>query len=118
MPYKFSKCIAFHTTDYERAIEFYQNVFGFTIVESHEGYVEVEAGQNRLFLAKGDSPGKVHELIVPDLEAARDELVAEGCEVVRWEGKGKDCYIRDPFGFMFNLWEDAEAFGNKEHEVL
>jgi catechol 2,3-dioxygenase-like lactoylglutathione lyase family enzyme len=110
MPFKFSKCIAFQTPDYERAIEFYQNVLGFAIVERHDCYVEVEAEQNRLFLAKSDRVGKVHELIVPDLEAARDELVANGCEVVRWEGKGKNCYIRDPFGFMFNLWEEPEAF--------
>ncbi len=47
---------------------------------------------------------------MPDLEAARDQLVAKGCEVVSWEGKGEDCYIRDPFGFMFNLWEEPEAF--------
>jgi predicted enzyme related to lactoylglutathione lyase len=110
MPYKFSKCIACQTTDYERAIEFYQNVLGFDIVERHEDYVEVKAEQNRLFLAKSDTPCKIHELIVPDLEAARDALVANGCEVVIWKGKGKDCFIRDPFGFMLNLWEDVEAF--------
>jgi len=25
--------------------------------------------------------------------------------VVKWEGKGNDCYMRDPFGLVFNLWE-------------
>jgi|GEM_PF-4986036 len=24
--------------------------------------------------------------------------------------QGKDNYIRDPFGFMFNLWEEPAAF--------
>jgi catechol 2,3-dioxygenase-like lactoylglutathione lyase family enzyme len=110
MPYKFSRCIAFQTPDCDRAVEFYQRVLGFAVVAEHKDYVEVSAEQNRLFLAKATGSGPVHELIVPDLEAARKELVANGCEVVRWEGRGKDCYIRDPFGFVFNLWEEREAF--------
>ena len=48
------------------------------------------------------------ELFVEDLEQARDELLAQGCEVVRWRGKGRDCYIRDPFGVTYNLWEVAD----------
>jgi len=110
MPFKFSRCISFQTPDYERAVEFYQRVLGFKVVDRPEDYVELDAEQNRLFLAKASTSVPVHELIVPDLEAARDELIANGCEVVRWEGKGKDCYIRDPFGFMFNIWEEPEAF--------
>jgi len=26
-----------------------------------------------------------------------------------WEGKGKDCYMRDPFGLTFNLWEENQT---------
>ncbi len=40
-----------------------------------------------------------------DLEAARQELVANGCKVLRWRGKGQDCYIEDPFGVIYNIWE-------------
>jgi hypothetical protein len=32
--------------------------------------------------------------------------VANGCKVLRWRGKGQDCYIQDPFGVIFNLWEE------------
>jgi hypothetical protein len=45
------------------------------------------------------------ELLVDDLEDARDELVANGCEILRWRGRGQDCYIKDPFGVIFNLWK-------------
>ena len=45
---------------------------------------------------------------VYDLDAARDRLVSKGCRVIKWEGKGKDCYIQDPFGMIFNLWEENE----------
>ena len=50
--------------------------------------------------------GPVLELFVDDLEAARDELVANGCKVLRWRGKGQDCYIEDPFGVIYNIWEE------------
>lgn len=34
----------------------------------------------------------------------------KGCQVVVWEGGGKPCYMRDPYGFVFNLWEAPEEF--------
>jgi hypothetical protein len=43
---------------------------------------------------------------VEDLEAARQELVANGCKVLRWREKGQDCYIQDPFGVIYNIWEE------------
>ena len=49
--------------------------------------------------------GPVMELFVEDLEKAREILVANGCKVLRWRGKGQDCYIQDPFGVIFNIWE-------------
>jgi len=40
------------------------------------------------------------------LDAARDYPVKAGCSVVRWEGKGKCCYMQEPFGFTFDLYEE------------
>lgn len=110
MPYKFSRCISFQTPQNAEAADFYEKVLGFDVIDKQDACVEVDAGQNRLFIEKGKHGGAVMELIVPDLEAARKELEANGCEVVTWNGKGKDNYIRDPFGFMFNIWEDPKAF--------
>ena len=53
--------------------------------------------------------GPVLELFVDDLEEAREYLVRHGCEVVRWRGKGQDCYVRDPFGVVYNVWEQPES---------
>jgi hypothetical protein len=47
------------------------------------------------------------EFLVEDLEAARDHLIGNGCKIIKWEGKGKDCYLQDPFGVVFNLWEKS-----------
>ncbi len=46
------------------------------------------------------------EFCVDDLDVARDSLISKGCRVIKWEGKGKDCYLKDPFGMIFNLWEE------------
>lgn len=111
MPYKFSKCISLQTDDFGEAAEFYKNVLGFDVKdESVEDCIELEGRQNRLFLEKGKFGGVVMELLVPDLEEARVELLKAGCSVLTWNGKGKDNYVRDPFGFVFNLWEEPEAF--------
>ena len=60
-----------------------------------------------IFIIKDDEvQGPVLELFVDDLEAARQELVANGCKVLRWRGKGQDCYIQDAFGVIYNIWEE------------
>lgn len=100
--------VAIRTTDPAAAVAFYSRVLGFPITEESDGVTTIDATPTTLFVIGDDEvSGAVHELFVDDLDAARAELVANGCEVVRWEGKGRDCYIRDPFGVMFNLWTEA-----------
>lgn len=107
MRFRLSPNVALRTTEAGRAVEFYSGVLGFPVTDESGGESTIDAPPLTLFIIHDDEvAGPVHELFVEDLEAARDELVANGCEVVRWRGKGQDCYIRDPFGVMFNLWED------------
>ena len=63
----------------------------------------VDATGQVLSLASPDKEEIVYGEV--DLEAARQELVASGCKVLRWRGKGQDCYIEDPFGVIYNIWE-------------
>ena len=105
MNYEFSPCIAIRTPEFDRAVDFYENTLGFKRVSNEHGWVEFRNGHARWFVGEGEPIGPVMELNVPDVEKAREELVAKGCTVVVWEGAGKDCYIRDPFGFLFNLFQ-------------
>jgi catechol 2,3-dioxygenase-like lactoylglutathione lyase family enzyme len=91
-------------------IDFYKNVLKLKLVGQESGLVEFSGDPISMFVDRNDSPDIVLELVVPDAEKAKAELVSAGCEVICWEGKGKDCYIRDPFGIMFNIWEDPKAF--------
>jgi catechol 2,3-dioxygenase-like lactoylglutathione lyase family enzyme len=110
MPFKLSCCINLRHPAQEHLVEFYKNVLGFEVKGKVGTAYELGTEPIRMFVDKDDPRELVLELIVPDLMEARDELVKAGCRVIKWEGKGQDCYIRDPFGTMYNLWEDPKAF--------
>ncbi len=107
MPYKMSRCVCLETPDKEGAIKFYRDVFGLEVQQNDGECTELDGDHFRLFIDQREKPQVIFEFLVPNLEQARDELVAAGCEVLRWEGKGKPCYLRDPYGMIFNLWEVA-----------
>jgi catechol 2,3-dioxygenase-like lactoylglutathione lyase family enzyme len=94
----------------EQIIKFYTEVLGLATAGEIDRCTEIAAEPMRLFVEAGEPRDIVLELIVANLDHARRELEAAGCRVMRWEGRGKDCYIRDPFGTTYNLWEDPEAF--------
>ena len=106
MKFKMSPNIAVRTDRYQEALDFYHDVFGFENRSLDPELGDFDATPLRMFVIEDNElNGLIHELFVEDLEAAREELVKQGCEVVRWHGKGQDCYIRDPFGVLYNLWE-------------
>lgn len=110
MPYKFSRCFAMEHPRSEELIGFYRDQIGLKIVDSDVEQTEFDTSPVRLFVDQGGKQALIFELLVPDLDEAQKDLTAKGCEILRWEGKGKTCYVRDPFGFVFNVWEDPAAF--------
>ena len=110
MPFKLSRCINLRHPDQERVVEFYRDVLGWEVGGKVGQAFELKTDPIRFFVNKAEPRELVLELLVPDLEKARTELVEAGCEVICWEGKGRDCYVRDPFGTTYNLWEDPDAF--------
>jgi len=108
MQFKFSRCVCLQTPESESALAFYRDVLGLELVVDGGEGAELKAGCNRLFIDSGSQMGPILEIIVSDLDTARDMLVSRGCRVVVWEGKGARCYMHDPFGFLFNLYEDPK----------
>jgi catechol 2,3-dioxygenase-like lactoylglutathione lyase family enzyme len=98
--------IAIRTSQFSDAVNFYTKVIGFENRSEDPELADLDANPLNIFIIEDDeSRGPVLELFVDDLEAARQELVANGCKVLRWRGKGQDCYIEDPFGVIYNIWE-------------
>ena len=109
MRYEMSPNIAVRTNRFSDALRFYSQVLGFENRSSDPDLADHDASPLNLFVIADDEvSGLVLELFVDDLEAAREDLLANGCVVIRWRGKGQDCYIRDPFGVIYNIWEIAE----------
>jgi catechol 2,3-dioxygenase-like lactoylglutathione lyase family enzyme len=106
MTFKMSPNVAVRTKNFAEAVEFYSNVIGFVDRSSDPELADFDANPLNLFvLADDEFSGPVMELFVDDLDEARKILEANGCKVLRWRGKGQDCYIQDPFGVIFNIWE-------------
>ena len=108
MNYRMSKNIGFQVEDVEKAKLFYQTVMGLKESKDHKRQDQrLVMNHNSIFLIPGsENLGPVMEIVVNNLEEAKVYLVENDCEIVRWEGKGKDCYVRDPFGMIFNVWEE------------
>ena len=110
MKFRMSPNVAVRTEQVSDAVEFYSTVLGFTNRSTSPDQADLDANPLNLFIIEDhEISGPVMELFVDDLEQARDELLAHGCKVLRWRGKGQDCYIQDPFGVVFNLWGPASS---------
>ncbi len=71
--------------------------------------MELKAEPFRLFIDQGEQLGPIMEFLAPDVDVAKRELLKAGCEIVRWVGKRSCCYMRDPLGFVFNLYEEPSS---------
>ncbi len=106
MKFEMSTNIAVQTTEPDKAIEFYTEILGFRNRTEEPDFAGIDADPLRMFVQKDDqTSGLVMELFVDDLDEAKKILTDNGCKIIRWEGLGKDCYIEDPFGVKFNIWQ-------------
>ena len=95
--------------EFSEAVAFYSNVLGFENRSTDPELGDFDANPLNLFVLEDEEfRGPVMELFVDDLEEAREYLEANGCKILRWRGKGQDCYIEDPFGVRYNVWEKKE----------
>jgi predicted enzyme related to lactoylglutathione lyase len=100
-----SKNIALQTEDAAKALIFYQQILGLKLADGSSDTLCL-GSMNLIVDQATDLRGPVFEFVVEDLEAVRRQLERAGCKVIRWEGKGGCCFIEDPFGLRFNLWQD------------
>lgn len=106
MRFRMSPNVAVRTDRSAEAREFYTKVIGFQDRSDDPELANLDATPLNFYIIEDpEFSGPILELFVDDLEQARETLVAHGCTVLRWRGKGQDCYIRDPFGVVYNIWE-------------
>ena len=86
-------------------MQFYRDVLGFPVTHESERLAGFETGSFCLYVEPGPWVGPVFEMEVPDLAEARGRLLAAGCRVQEEDPAIPRCYLRDPFGLVFNVAE-------------
>lgn len=107
MQFRFSRCMAVQVPDLAKAIDYYHGQLGLEIVHRDKQGIELGRGPGRLFLEESPLTGQVAEFLCDDLNKGKQYLMEAGCEVIVWEGKGGRCYLKDPFGVVFNVFEET-----------
>lgn len=101
--FRSSRDIIVRTSRWPEAREFYQTVLGFSVASESETLVGLETGAFRLYVEKGEPHGPVFDFLVPDVQAAKQRLLAAGCTLQEEDPSVPRCYLRDPYGLVFNL---------------
>jgi hypothetical protein len=99
----FGKDILIQAPDKKKAAEFYVKQLGFTITGEHDRWIDLHGDQINLFIEEGPLLGPVLEVTVRNVEEAKKHLVASGCEIVKDEPDFPRCYVKDPYGLIYNL---------------
>jgi hypothetical protein len=98
-----SRDVILRTDRWPQASELYQSVLGFKVASESETLVGLETGAFRLYVEKGEPHGPVFDFLAPDVQAAKARLPAAGCTLQEENPSVPRCYIRDPYGLVFNL---------------
>jgi catechol 2,3-dioxygenase-like lactoylglutathione lyase family enzyme len=102
-----SRDIIIRTEDWAAATQFYATILGLPIVHRAEKMLGFETGSFCLYVEPGPSHGAVFDFLVSDVQATKRQLVAAGCVVIEEDAAVPRCYLRDPFGLVFNLGRTA-----------
>ncbi len=103
MSNRFGADIIIDSPDPKIAASFYVEHLGFEITDETPDMVSLHGEHINLFIERGPALGGVLEVTVPDVEEAKRRLVEAGCQIVKDEPDFPRCYIRDPYGLMYNL---------------
>ena len=103
MANSFGTDILIQAADPNQAAAFYVNCLGFEITGQQPNMISLHGKHINLFIETGPALGPVLEVTVDDVAEARLRLVKSGCEVVKDEPDFPRCYVKDPFGLIYNL---------------
>jgi catechol 2,3-dioxygenase-like lactoylglutathione lyase family enzyme len=103
MANSFGADILIQAQDPRKAASFYVEHLGFEITEEMPDLVSLHGKHINLFIERGPALGPVLEVTVDSVAAAKARLVDNGCEIVKDEPDFPRCYVKDPFGLIYNL---------------
>ena len=104
-----SRDVIIQTDAWEEALKFYGFTLGLPVTYRDPDVVGFETGAFCLYVEKGTHHGPVFEFLVPDVQSSKHHLVKAGCTVEEEDSSLPRCYLRDPFGLVFNLGRSRDG---------
>jgi hypothetical protein len=103
MSNRFGTDILIQAEDPKNAAIFYVSQLGFEITDEAPNMISLHGEHINFFIEQGPPLGPVLEVTVDDVEQAKLRLVKTGCIIVKDEPDFPRCYVKDPFGLIYNL---------------
>jgi catechol 2,3-dioxygenase-like lactoylglutathione lyase family enzyme len=103
MANSFGTDILIQAPDPQSAASFYIEHLGFKVTDDNPNMIGLHGKHINLFIEPGPPLGPVLEVTVDNVADAKLRLLNNGCEVVKDEPNVPRCYIKDPFGLIYNL---------------
>lgn len=99
--------IQIHVPDPKKAAKFYVEQLGFEVTDETPDFVSILGDNINLYIERGPLLGPVLEVTVKSVKEAKKALKASGCEIVLDEPKVPRCYVKDPYGLIYNITEGS-----------
>jgi predicted enzyme related to lactoylglutathione lyase len=103
MANRFGTDILIQAQDPKNAASFYVKQLGFQITDEKPHMISLHGEHINLFIEQGSALGPVLEVTVDNVEEAKLRLAKNGCEIIKDEPDFPRCYVKDPFGLIYNL---------------
>jgi predicted enzyme related to lactoylglutathione lyase len=103
MANSFGTDILIQAEDPSGAASFYAGQLGFKVTGETPQMISLHGEHVNLFIERGPALGPVLEVTVDSVEEAKQRLVKNGCEIVKDDPDFPRCYVKDPFGLIYNL---------------
>jgi hypothetical protein len=103
MANSFGTDILIQAPDPKKAASFYVNQLGFEITGEEHHMISLHGEHINLFIETGPALGPILEVTVANVEEAKLRLVKNGCLILKDEPDFPRCYVKDPFGLIYNL---------------
>jgi hypothetical protein len=103
MANSFGTDILIQAPDPISAAAFYVQNLGFEITGETPNMISLHGQNINFFIERGPALGPVFEVTVDSVEEAKLRLTKSGYEIVKDEPDFPRCYVKDPFGLIYNL---------------
>jgi predicted dithiol-disulfide oxidoreductase (DUF899 family)/predicted enzyme related to lactoylglutathione lyase len=96
--------IAIQIKDYERALNFYENIIGMKLERKLDNETKFSIGNLQFYMENTEGHSVFFEFAVVDFHHALEMLLDQGCIITK-EYHEKSVMVADPFGLKFHLFE-------------